>query len=142
MNMKMLLNKNRGWRGLAEAIITNNNTTLYDNIFSFSSKTWYDLIMNKVFVFETEEQYYVLYLEVASGKLPTPSQQRSVLIKDVVLNVIDHRVYNKSTYVTEAKGLDCTDDIIHINRYVLNNNRHTTSMYNCVGIRVRPSLDF
>lgn len=138
--MEMRLNKNRGWRGLAEAIITDSNNTLSDSIFSFSSKTWYDLIQHHVFVFETETEYWVLELEVTSGKLPEPTQQRSVLIKDVVFNVADYNAYDKSTYAVDAKVHG--NNVVYINRYLLNNNRHTASLYNHVGIRVRPSLDF
>lgn len=77
------INKNRGWRGLAEIAILNEDKDLITkHIFSFSQDMWDDLICSNLIVTANEDYYYVIYFDDTEGRLPKPTQQRSVLIKN------------------------------------------------------------
>lgn len=135
----ILINKNRGWRGLAEAEVYNYNekrTTVLKMIFSFSQPVWDDLINNGKLVMQDEEHYYVLYFDVEDrASLPKPTQQRSVLIKNWKAPIRCVNKYDKTSW-PKARYSDWQA----ITNFIKNSNNHTTSDWNCIGIRVIPKI--
>lgn len=133
---RLILNKNRGWRGLAEAqLLDEDNNTIQKMIFSFSQPVWNDMLEG-VMVMQTEQDYIILQFNDEYSKLPRPTQQRSVLIKDVVLPIVNKRVYSKKTWIKDSPA----DDHSAIHNFLKNRNNHTTSDWNCIGIRVIPTI--
>lgn len=131
----IIINKNRGWRGLAEVAILNEDKDLVTNhIFSFSQDMWNDMIDHHLIVIADEEYYYVIKFE-DTGRLPKPHQQRSVLIKNYTASI------EKVNKIEKAKWghLDGSEwcAVLHFTK---NRNNHTTSDWNCIGIRVMPSI--
>ena len=134
---KLILNKNRGWRGLAEAkLLDEENTTIQRMIFSFSQPVWDDMLKG-VMVMQSEQDYIILKFSDPVYKLPRPFQQRSVLIKNVVLNIDKIETYSKATWMKDHKT---AEDYNAISNFIKNRNNHTTSDWNCIGIRVIPSI--
>lgn len=134
---KLILNKNRGWRGLAEArLLDEGNTTMQRMIFSFSQPVWDDMLKG-VMVMQNEQDYIILKFSDPVYKLPRPFQQRSVLIKNVVLNIDKIETYSKATWMKDHKTVEDYNAISH---FIKNRNNHTTSNWNCIGIRVIPSI--
>lgn len=135
---KVLLNKNRGWRGLAELkCYDQTNKLLHTMVFSFSSKVWDNLIYMKpgALLIQDDDYYYVLMIdEDDRSKLPI-GHQRSVLIKNWVGKVTDVHKYKKNEW-TKATGVDWST----INNFLKNRNNHTTSDWNCIGVRVVPEI--
>ena len=81
---KLILNKNRGWRGLAEArLIDDAGNTTHKMVFSFSQPVWNDMLRG-VLVMQDDDNYIILKFDKLE-KLPAPTQQRSVLLKNVIL---------------------------------------------------------
>lgn len=133
---KLVLNKNRGWRGLAEAQLLNEeNTTIRRMIFSFSQPVWNDMLRG-VMVMQSEHNYIILEFDYEHSGLPRPFQQRSVLIKNVVLPIVNIKTYSKKTWVKDSPE----DDHSAIHNFLKNRNNHTTSDWNCIGIRVIPTI--
>lgn len=133
---KLILNKNRGWRGLAEALVQNDlGDTLQKMIFSFSQPVWDDMLSGKL-VMQDTDNYIVLKYDDKT-ELPRPSQQRSVLIKNAEMVIVNTAVYPKAAWTSEART---GGDYAAICHFIKNNNHHTTSDWNCVGIRVIPNL--
>ena len=131
---KIIIAKNRGWRGLAEIKLLNeDNKEIASQIFSFSQPMWDDLIRNNVIVVQDSNSYFVIHFE-PSSKLPSADQQRSVLIKNVTLTVTE---VNK--YAMKAEGA-LGADYSAICHYTRNNNNHTTSDWNYIGLRVIPEI--
>ena len=96
----LIINKNRGWRGLAEAkaIDLDTKETLR-TIFSFSQAMWNDLVSRHLIVMQDEEYYYVIRFEDETERLPKPTQQRSVLIKNFNAHILSiTQYYNMSIY--------------------------------------------
>ena len=134
---KLVLNKNRGWRGLAEAqLLNDDNTTIQKMIFSFSQPVWNDMLRG-VMVMQSEQDYIVLEFDYEHSRLPRPSQQRSVLIKDVVLPVVNIKRYSKKTWMKDHTS---AGDYSAIHNFLKNRNNHTTSDWNCIGVRVVPMI--
>ena len=134
---KLVLNKNRGWRGLAEAhLLSDDNNTIQRMIFSFSQPVWNDMLKG-VMVMQSEQDYIILEFDYEHSELPRPSQQRSVLIKNVVLPIVNKKVYPKATWTTSPETYDEYNAIYN---FVKNRNNHTTSDWNCIGIRVVPMI--
>lgn len=138
----MRINKNRGWRGLAEVQILGDNDKperiTMKRIFSFSQNVWDDMVYNKIIVVDDVDNYYVVHFSaVVTGRLPDSSNpmQRSVVIKDVVTNISSTTVVPKSDWY-KATG----DDYKAIWHYASNKNNHTTSDWNCIGVRVLPNI--
>ena len=131
---RIRLNKNRGWRGLAELVCENDKReTVHKMIFSFSPDVWDDLLAGHI-VIQDESAYYVLTFD-NTDKLPKPTQQRSVLIKSFLGTVTDITAYPKN------ERLDVTSkDYSRICNFKRNRNNHTTSDWNCIGIRVIPEI--
>ena len=66
-----------------------------------------------------------------------PKGQRSVLLKNFVANIIDTiRVPKTNIFSVDLGTLD-HNAIIHFKK---NRNNHTTSSWNCIGIRVIPEI--
>lgn len=104
-------------------------------IFSFSQNMWNDLILKHTIVMQDDTYYYVIKFDDASGRLPSPTQQRSVLIKNFNASImVVNRI--KKTEWTSANP----DDYIAIIHFIKNKNNHTTSDWNCIGIRVLPTI--
>ena len=133
---KLILNKNRGWRGLAEAqLLDDDNNTIQKMIFSFSQPVWDDMLRG-AFVIQDEDNYIVLKYDKLET-LPRPTQQRSVLIKHVVLPIVNKAVYPKTTWASDART---AGDYGAIYNFLKNRNNHTQSDWNCIGIRVVPMI--
>lgn len=133
---KLILNKNRGWRGLAEAqLLDDDNNTIQRMIFSFSQPVWDDMLRG-AFVMQDEDNYIVLKYDKLET-LPRPTQQRSVLIKCTVLPIVNKAVYPKTTWASEART---PGDYSAIYNFLKNSNNHTQSNWNCIGIRVIPII--
>lgn len=134
----LIINKNRGWRGLAEAVHYNKSTgnIIHKQIFSFSQDMWDDMIYRHKLVIQTNDKYIIYEFADTCDALPKPIQQRSVLIKNVNLKILNITAYDKTTWddVTDA------DDHIVIRNFIMNRNNHTQSDWNCIGIRVIPSI--
>ena len=129
------INKNRGWRGLAEIAIFNEDKKLTTkHIFSFSQRVWDDMINHNIVVIASEVYYYVIKFN-PTDRLPRRDQQRSVLIKNFTSEIIQVNKYEKSKW-GEATGEEW-QAILNFRR---NNNNHTTSDWNCIGLRVIPSI--
>ena len=134
---RLVLNKNRGWRGLAEAqLLDESNNTIQKMIFSFSQPVWDDMLKGRM-VMQDEENYIVLKFSDPDHKLPTPTQQRSVLIKNVILNINSKEIYSKAHWIEEHRTLG---DYNAIYNFIKNRNNHTQSDWNCIGIRVVPMI--
>lgn len=134
---QIVINKNRGWRGLAEVVVRNEE---YKNqlkmIFSFSQAMWNDLIIKNTIVIQDNEYYYIIKFSTDdTAKLPRVDQQRSVLIKNFYAKINEVNKYKKTEW-TSAKA----DDWSVMRHFVKNKNNHTTSDWNCIGIRVIPEI--
>lgn len=126
---KLVLNKNRGWRGLAEAqLLDEGNTTIQRMIFSFSQPVWNDMLRG-VMVMQSEQDYIILEFDYEHSRLPRPSQQRSVLIKDVVLPIVNIKRYSKKTWMKDHSS---AGDYSAIYNFLKNRNNHTASSWNCI----------
>ena len=133
---KLILNKNRGWRGLAEAqLLDEDNNTIQKMIFSFSQPVWNDMLRG-VLVMQDDDNYIILKFDKLEV-LPRPTQQRSVLIKHVVLPIVNKVIYPKATWARDHKT---SGDYSAIYNFLKNRNNHTTSDWNCIGIRVVPMI--
>lgn len=133
---KLVLNKNRGWRGLAEAQwLDDDNNTIQKMIFSFSQQVWNDMLRGYL-VMQDKDHYIVLKFDQLD-KLPSPKQQRSVLIKNVVLPITEKEIYSKETWSRDHKT---AGDWTAIYNFIKNKNNHTTSDWNCIGVRVVPMI--
>lgn len=135
MLKSIVINKNRGWRGLAELkCFDDNSDKISSVVFSFSQPMWEDLLTGHIVV-ETDEKYLIVQFDNLD-RLPKPTQQRSVLIKNFMANVIDLRAYPKKDWVPASHGRDYK----FICDFLKNRNNHTTSDWNCIGIRVVPVI--
>lgn len=135
---KLVLNKNRGWRGLAEAhLLNDDNNTIQRMIFSFSQPVWNDMLRG-VMVMQDEHNYIILEFDYEHSGLPRPFQQRSVLIKNVVLPIVNKKVYPKDSWMKSDRSTG--SDYSAIYNFLKNRNNHTTSDWNCIGIRVIPTI--
>lgn len=132
----LILNKNRGWRGLAEAITESDDGIRRKVLFSFSQAVWEDMLDGLFVLQDEEENYIVIRFDNHTSALPKPYQQRSVLISGIVLPVLSAKTYDKGTWRIDAS----TEDFTAIIHYLKNNNHHTTSEWNNVGIRVSPMI--
>ena len=97
-------------------------------IFSFSQPVWEDMLRG-VLVMQDEEHYIILKFSDPDYKLPRPFQQRSVLIKNAVLNIDSKEIYSKATW---AKDHKTAGDYSAIYNFLKNRNNHTASSWNCI----------
>lgn len=124
---RLILNKNRGWRGLAEAkLINESGDTEQKMIFSFSQPVWEDMLKG-YFVIQDDNNYIVLKFSDPDHKLPSPFQQRSVLIKNAILNIDSKVIYPKATWVKDHKT---AGEYSAICNFITNRNNHTASSWN------------
>jgi len=134
MDIKSIsLNKNRGWRGLAQLeCMDTTGKVINKMIFSFSGQVWDDLMINHKIAIKEDNTHYVITITDPEGKLPV-GHQRSVLLKNLTFNV---------TNITEYKPDDpCpAEDWNVIAHFKKNNNNHTTSDWNYIGVRVMPTI--
>ena len=131
---RIILNKNRGWRGLAELVCENDKRELVHRmIFSFSQNVWNDMLLGYM-VIQDADNYYVLNFD-NTDRLPKPTQQRSVLIKSFMATVKGIETYPKNERISVT-----SEDYNRIYNFKKNRNNHTTSDWNCIGIRVIPNI--
>jgi hypothetical protein len=135
INMDILINKNRGWRGLAELVITEEGAKDKHVIFSFSQEVWDDL-MSGLIVIQDEEHYTVLCIDNLED-LPR-GHQRSVLIKNFRAHVTSATAYDKHNWQSESAHI--APHFMAINDFLSNRNNHTISDWNCIGLRVVPTI--
>ena len=136
MLKSIVINKNRGWRGLAELkCFDDNSDKISSVVFSFSQPMWEDLLTGHIVV-ETDERYLIVEFDNLD-RLPKPTQQRSVLIKNFIADVTDIRAYGKKDWTSTAHDVT---DYQFIYNFIKNRNNHTTSDWNCIGIRVVPVI--
>ena len=139
--LKIYIDKNRGWRGLAKVDIYEQEEpgmvcqTKHEMIFSFSQDVWEDLLKGFI-VLQDKDNYYIFEFN-NTDRLPKPTQQRSVLIKNFRGEVVNSWVIKKASWTADALAIGHYDLISHFTR---NSNNHTTSDWNCIGIRVIPSI--
>lgn len=132
---RIIINKNRGWRGLAELIIEDNERKdMMKMIFSFSPNVWNDMLRGYI-VIQDEENYIILNFDNID-MLPKPTQQRSVLIKCFYATIVNSWEYNKTEWMRNTPS----DHYELIYNFTKNRNNHTQSDWNCIGIRVTPSI--
>lgn len=131
---RIRINKNRGWRGLAELVCEDEERkVVHKMIFSFSQPVWDDLLQGYI-VIQDEDNYFILNFDNTES-LPKPTQQRSVLIKSFLATVVNITAYPKNEEVSPL-----TDDYDRIYHFKKNRNNHTTSDWNCIGVRVIPEI--
>ena len=131
---RIILNKNRGWRGLAELVCEDEERkVVHKMIFSFSQPVWNDLLQGYI-VIQDEDNYFILNFD-NTDRLPKPTQQRSVLIKSFYATVVNITAYSKYELIDVL-----SDDYDRIYNFKKNRNNHTTSDWNCIGIRVIPEI--
>lgn len=132
---EIIINKNRGWRGLAEIQCRNSeDNNEIKTIFSFSQQVWDDMLDGYIVV-QDDTNYIILEFNNLDA-LPRADQQRSVLIKNFRARVINQWVVEKSTWNGKTNGKLWAV----INNYIKNRNNHTQSDWNCIGIRVVPMI--
>lgn len=133
---RIAINKNRGWRGLAEVVYTGDaGTEIQKMIFSFSQPVWEDLLKGFI-VLQDKDNYTVLEFDNIEA-LPKPTQQRSVLIKNFSAEVVNKQIYQKTSWTQPAMS---HGHYAYISNFIKNRNNHTTSDWNCIGIRVLPNI--
>ena len=128
------IQKNRGWRGLAEAeLFDQDGKSVNKMIFSFSQPMWLDMLGGYM-VFQDKEHYYIVEFNNLE-KLPSLTQQRSVLIKNFKGNVL-----SVTSILKEAWTRETGTTYAKIRHFLLNRNNHTTSDWNYIGVRVVPDI--
>ena len=131
---RIQIEKNRGWRGLSMLICEDGKGhIIHKMIFSFSQAVWNDMLKGYI-VTQDEDNYFILNFDNTEN-LPKPTQQRSVLIKSFQATVVNITAYPKN------ERLDVLSDAYsRIYNFKKNRNNHTTSDWNCIGIRVIPEI--
>ena len=130
---KITINKNRGWRGLAEAVLRLDAEIEQKMIFSFSQPVWDDMQMG-IMVFQNYENYILVHFDRTDT---LPKGQRSVLLKNFTADVTDLITVPKANWEAQTRGSAYYGYISH---FVKNRNNHTTSDWNCIGVRVVPMI--
>lgn len=135
MITKIIINKNRGWRGLAEVQCRNeeNNNEL-KMIFSFSQPVWDDMQSGRM-VLQDDKNYIIVHFDNTES---LPKGQRSVLLKNFMANVTEVLRVRKNDWLRDG-GLGTLDHNA-IAHFIKNRNNHTQSDWNCIGIRVVPMI--
>lgn len=131
---KIVINKNRGWRGLAEVrLVDNERKRVMDMIFSFSQPVWDDMQAGRM-VLQDGEDYIIVHFDNTEA---LPKGQRSVLLKHFMANVTEVIRAPKTGWLSAELGTLDHNAIAH---FIKNRNNHTTSDWNCIGIRVIPEI--
>lgn len=132
---RIRINKNRGWRGLAELVAENERREeVAKMIFSFSQPMWEDMLQGYI-VMQDEDTFTILNFD-NTDELPKPTQQRSVLIKSFTATVIQQYEVPKENWMKNTPST-LYNLIYHFTK---NRNNHTTSDWNCIGVRVVPMI--
>ena len=132
---RIRINKNRGWRGLAELDCENERREdIAKMIFSFSQPVWEDML--KGFIVLQDEDNFILLEFDNTDELPKPTHQRSVLIKSFQATVVNQYEYPKENWRMNISG----EHYAYVYHFTMNRNNHTTSDWNCIGIRVTPMI--
>ena len=132
---RIRINKNRGWRGLAELDCENERREdIAKMIFSFSQPVWEDML--KGFIVLQDEDNFILLEFDNTDELPKPTQQRSVLIKSFQATVVNQYEYPKENWRMNISR----EHYSYVYHFTMNRNNHTTSDFNCIGIRVTPMI--
>lgn len=127
---KLIVNKNRGWRGLAEATVKNSEgKEVISMIFSFSEAVWIDFTLRDKLVVQDKDYYYILHFTDPLHSIPV-GHQRSVLVKHAMLQINEVVKYSKSEW-TKAPH----DDWTIIRNFIKNSNNHTQSDWNFIRIK-------
>ena len=135
---RIRINKNRGWRGLAELVCENERREdIAKMIFSFSQPVWEDML--KGFIVLQDEDNFILLEFDNTDALPKPTQQRSVLIKSFQATVVNQYEYPKENWRINIPE-EYYEHGDYIYNFTMNRNNHTTSDWNCIGIRVTPMI--
>ena len=125
--VRIRLNKNRGWRGLAELVCENDKREdISKMIFSFSQNMWNDMLTGYI-ITQDEKNFIILNFD-NTDRLPKPTQQRSVLIKSFNATVVNSWTYHKNNYNLVAPY----EHRLLISHFIKNRNNHTTSDWNCI----------
>lgn len=136
---EIILNKNRGWRGLAELnvrhVTDEIDINIHSQLFSFSGDVWYDLLERGLIVIQDDDNYYVLQIDEDSRVELPHGHQRSVLIKNFHAKIIHTFQYSKRSW-NDISNNDLHRTVIY--NFIKNKNNHTTSEFNNVGLRVNP----
>lgn len=134
MEVRLVINKNRGWRGLAEVDIKNERNEITSSmVFSFSEDVWQDMMAGYI-VLRDPEGNYVIYQFDSTAFLPQ-GHQRSVLIKNFVGGIVNRiKVPAGEAYSFDFKVQQL------IRHFRDNSNKSTTSDWNAIGIRVMPII--
>lgn len=131
---RIIINKNRGWRGLAKLeAYDGEHNKIKTTMFSFSQRMWDDMLKGSI-VIQDDTNYYILEFDNTDR---LPKGQRSVLIKSFNANVLN------TTDIPKVKWEDNvpSESYKHlIEHFIKNRNNHTQSDWNCIGIRVTPTL--
>lgn len=131
---RIIINKNRGWRGLAEVrCYDSEHNNIKTMMFSFSQPVWDDMLKGHI-VIQNDTHYQVLTFNNADT---LPKGQRSVLIKSFNADVLD------TVDIPKVKWEDNVPSETYkhlIEHFIKNRNNHTQSDWNCIGIRVIPTL--
>ena len=133
----IIVNKNRGWRGLAEVkALDRNDKEVLKTIFSFSQDIWNDLMDGYIVLCDTTEKRYYVCTFKDADLLPR-GHQRSVLIKNFVASVSSVNSYEMNGIGSAEKY---SNDGIKIEKFKRNANNHTISNWNYIGLRVIPEI--
>lgn len=133
---RIIINKNRGWRGLAELrCYDSEHNNIKTMMFSFSQPVWDDMLKGCI-VIQDETNYYVLEFNNADT---LPRGQRSVLIKNFNGEVTNIYTYPKVEWQIHTAKVSSLHHYAIYN-FIRNRNNHTTSDWNCIGIRVVPMI--
>lgn len=131
---RIVINKNRGWRGLAEVRCLNeDNKSEMDMIFSFSQPVWDDMQLGRM-VLQDDKDYIIVHFDNTEA---LPKGQRSVLLKNFVGNITNVIRVPKIGWISADLSTLDYNAIVHFKK---NRNNHTTSDWNCIGIRVIPEI--
>ena len=131
---RIVINKNRGWRGLAEVrCLSEGNKSEIEMIFSFSQPVWDDMQSGRM-VLQDGEDYILVHFDNTDR---LPKGQRSVLLKNFMANVTSAVRIPKTGWISADLGSLDHNAIAH---FIKNRNNHTTSDWNCIGIRVIPEI--
>jgi hypothetical protein len=131
---RIIIDKNRGWRGLAQVKLTTNGFKIKQSmIFSFSQDVWDDMLKGFM-VLQDDKYYYVVQFDNTDE---LPKGQRSVLLKHFTANVEQLTTYPKSGWSSSARD---NGHYPYIMDFINNSNNHTTSDWNHIGIRVVPMI--
>ena len=134
MTRQIVINKNRGWRGLAEVIVRGDDyKTQMRMIFSFSQPVWDDM-QEGVMVLQDDKDFHIVRFDRTEA---LPKGQRSVLLKNFIANVLDVIVIPKHEWEGRTRG---TSYYSYIDHFKKNRNNHTQSDWNCIGVRVVPII--